>query len=92
MREWDNILQQEGHVVEDLDSEADEDIKMEHKNSSEKELDEGDIEEGDKNDEGDENEDEDNDDDKDDDKDRIIAEYGEVLDNDILIEVGYGTL
>ncbi|KAG1831269.1 hypothetical protein EV424DRAFT_1573313 [Suillus variegatus] len=94
MQEWDNILQWEGHIVEDLESEADEDIEMEDEDSSDEELDEGDIEEGDESDEGDENEDEDDDDDddEDEDEDRIIAEYGEVLDDDILIEEGYGAL
>jgi hypothetical protein len=89
MWEWDNILQWEGHIVEDLNSEADKDIKMKHENSSDEELDEGDIEEGDESDEGDENKDEDEDDD---DEDRIISEYSEVLNNNILIEKGYGTL
>jgi hypothetical protein len=84
MRDWDDVLQCEEHIAEDLNSEADKDIEMEDEDGSDDKLDEGDVKEGDKSDEGDENEDND--------EDRIIAEYGEVLDDDILIEEGYGAL
>jgi hypothetical protein len=87
MRGWDDILQQDGHVIEDLDGEVEEDIEMDDEDSSDEELDEEDIE-------GDESEDSDetDEDEEESDEDWIIADYGEVLDDDILADEGYGAL
>jgi hypothetical protein len=89
MRGWDDILQRDGHVIEDLDDEAEEDIETDDEDSSDEELDMEDIE-------GDESEDDETDTDSEDegesDEDWIIADYGEVLDDDILADEGYGAL
>jgi hypothetical protein len=87
MRGWDDILQRDGHVIEDLDGEAKEDIEMDDEDSSDEELDEEDIE-------GDESEDDETDEDggESDEEDWIIADYGEVLDDNILADEGYGAL
>ncbi|KAG2070620.1 hypothetical protein BDR04DRAFT_1155262 [Suillus decipiens] len=101
MREWDDILQREGHVPEDSDDETED---MDEAAITE-EFDEDGIAEGDKGDadedecdeedeEGNNNEIEEDDDDglMDNDEDEIIADDGKELDDNILIEEGYGAL
>jgi hypothetical protein len=90
MQEWDNILQCEGHIPKDSDDEA-EDIADE--------FDEDGIDEEGDADEDEEDGDEDEDEDEgehdilmDDDKDEIVADDGKELDDNILMEEGYGAL
>jgi len=112
MRDWDDILQREGHIPEDSDDEAEEDIQMTDHADEEFDVDDEDIAGEDEADESDDEEDEDDDDDGDDDdedededdeddeddilrddeEDKIIAEDGEELDDNILMEEGYGAL
>lgn len=106
-RDWDEFLQQEGHSIpQDYDTDLDDDDKLSERrsegfnemSSGEDEVDEiGEVDDEGKEGQGgrdeDESEDEDEEDEEDgDDVDRVIADEGEELDDDIWAREGYGAL
>ena len=87
MRQWDDILQRDGHGADK--NRDDMDMEDADPNGSEDDWidDENDIEEVDDDDSSDGEERE-----YLDDEDRVVADNGEELDDDVLAEEGYGVL
>jgi hypothetical protein len=91
-RDWDDFFQLEQHGAKEAEVEEADDTSDAAEEKEEWEDIKNDLDNIDSKSDEEEEEDDDDNDDDDDDEDRVIADEGEKLGDDVLAEEGYGTL